>query len=90
MALAGPRRQHQEDLRARVAPDGAPLVGIEGDHRSGGRFQRLSGRLDLRGAVDDDEERVLLDLVISELLSGQQPDQDGAALVGGMEDDGRS
>ena len=52
--------------------------------------ERLAGGLDLRRAVDDDEERMLLDLVIAELLPGQQPDQDGAALVGGMQDDGRS
>ena len=66
------------------------LVRIEGDHRADTCVERLAGGLDLRRAIDDDEERVLLHLVISELLSGQQPDQDGTALVGGMQDDRRS
>jgi len=90
MAVPGPRRQHQQDLRSGVARHDVSLVRIKRDHRAHARVERLARGLDLRRAVHDDEERMLLDLVIAELLPGQQPDQDGSALVGGMQDDGRS
>jgi hypothetical protein len=67
-----------------------PLVGIERGHRADAGLELLAAALDPRAPVDDDDERVLLHLVIAELLSGEEPDQHGAALLGRVEDDRRA
>ena len=53
MALAGPGREQEQDLRPRVARDDPALVGLERDERARIGLQLLAARLDPRGPVDD-------------------------------------
>src|SRR5262249_1790219 len=90
VTLAGPRGEHQQDLRPRLARDDVPLVRVERDHGADAGFELVAARLDLGCSVDDDEKRVLLHLVVAELLPRKQSDQDGPARLRGMQDDGGS
>ncbi len=90
MALARPRRQEEEDLRAFPARDEVPLVGLEVNERSDRRLDRVGRRADPRRPLDDDDPGVLLDLMIAELLAGFEADQNSPGLVLAEQDDRRA
>src|SRR5215212_8930208 len=90
MASTGPRREKKKDPCAALARDRPPLVRLERHECPGPGVKRLSGSLDVHAPVDDDEEHVLLDLVLAELLSGLELDQNGTALCAGQEDGRRA
>ena len=87
MPRTGPGGQEEQDPRALGARDGAPLVGLERQERAGPSLELLAGRLDAHAAVDDEDERVLLDLVVAKLLPRIEPDQHGARGLVGVEHD---
>src|SRR5215208_2136875 len=87
---SGPWRQQQEDLRAAVAPDRMALIGLEVGERAGRGLDLAVGARDLRGALDDEEPCVLLDLVVAELLPWIEADEDRPRLVFALQDDGRT
>jgi hypothetical protein len=88
VALAGPRREEKKDLCAFLASHEMALVGLEVDEGSDGRFDLFSTCADPGGAVDDDDPRMLFHLMVAELLTGVEADEDGARLVFTQEDDG--
>ncbi len=90
MALARPRRQEKQDLRALLARDEVPLVRLEMHERPDRSLDRVARRSDPRRALDDDDPGVLFDLVIAELLARFEADQNGARLVLAQEDDRRA
>ncbi len=90
MALAGPRRQQEEELRAFLARDEVPLVGLEVHERSDRSLDRVGRGADPGRTLDDDDPGVLLDLVVAELLARFEADQDGARLVLAQQDDRRA
>src|SRR5581483_7697618 len=82
--------EQEQQAGAALARDRVPLVRLEEEERAGAGVDALARGLDAHRAVDDDEERVLLHLVVAELLPGLEPDQDGARrLVVRMENDRR-
>jgi hypothetical protein len=81
VALAGPRREHEQHACAALARDRSPLVGIEPEELTRLRIHRLVAAVDAGLAVDHEHERGLLHLVLSELLSWSQRDQDDATLA---------
>jgi len=81
VALAGPGREQHEDLRSLVARDRVPLVGLEVGKRTCLGFDLLAARADPRLSGYDQHPGVLLDLVVAELLSGVQSDQNRSRLV---------
>src|SRR4051794_30517463 len=89
MAVAGPRREHQQQPRIARGAHLVALAGIEDGEEPGparDRVARPARHLDL--AVDDDEMRALVDLMVAEQLAGGNGQRDGARLApGGMEDD---
>src|SRR4051794_7211202 len=90
MTRTGPRREEKENARAALARDRPPLIRLERHERPGPGVERLGRGLDVHAPVDDDEEHVLLDLVVAELLSRLELDQNGATLVAGQEDGRRA
>src|SRR5512133_2795717 len=64
------------------------FVRLEHRERPGAPGLGLAPGADLHGPVDDYEPRALLHLVLAELLSGRQRDEDGARVVLGVEHDG--
>ena len=81
MTGARPRREQEENLCPLLARDGVALVGLEVRERAGRRLDLLAAAADPRSALDDKEPGVLLDLVVAELLSGVQSDQNRSRLV---------
>ena len=81
MALARPRREQHEDLRALVARDRVTFVGLEVRKRSGLGVHLLAPGTNPRFSGDDKHPGMLLDLVVAELLSCIQSDQDRPRLV---------
>ena len=67
-----------------------PLVGLEADERPRRGLDDLVARTEGRGAVDDDNPRVLLDLVVAERLPGIEADEDRSGFILAPEDDGRA
>jgi hydroxyacylglutathione hydrolase len=63
------------------------LLLLEPNERPRHRLHRLAAGLDLHSTGDDDDVRVFVDLVVTELLPGIDTDQDRAGLLGRMEDD---
>lgn len=63
------------------------FVGLETGERPGRRLDGLVSRAEGRGALDDDDPRMLLDLVVAELLTRVEADEDGPRLVLAAEDD---
>ena len=88
MALAGPGASSS---RSRAPPSRADTEcrssGSKWTSVPGARLDGLAAGSDRHGAVDDEEPRVLLDLVVAELLSRLEPDQHRAARFLGVEDD---
>src|SRR5262249_7875930 len=87
--VAGPRREHEQ--QPRVA-DGAHLVALarveDREETGAARDRVVRPARDLDLALDDDEVRALVDLVVLELLAGRQEQRDRARLpAGGVEDD---
>ena len=90
VALAGPRGEDKQDARARRAGHGAALVGLESEQGALAGVEALDTRFDANVALDDDEKRGLLDLVVAELLAGVDSDEDGTRCLCGREHDRRS
>ncbi len=90
MALAGPGREQQEDLGARVAPHGMAFVGLEVRKGPRGGLDLLAPSSNSGRPVDDEEPRVLLHLVVAELLPRLEADQHRAGLVLAHQDDRRA
>ena len=88
VALAGPRREHEQEL-CTLSLATAALVGRERHEGARLGIELSPAASILACPVHDDDEGVLLDLVI-EPLPRVEADQDGAALVAGVEDDRRS
>ncbi len=89
MARPGPRSEEKQEPGPSFGRDGVPLPGLEEQERSRLRLEALAGGFDIDRALDDEDERVLPDLVVAELLARVEPDQDGSSLVVGVENDGR-
>ena len=67
-----------------------PLVGLEMRERPGGGLDAFVSRADLGTPVHDQHPGVLLDLMVAELLAGIEPDEDCAAWVLALQNDGRA
>src|SRR4029453_16018032 len=79
--LAGPGSETQQDASAAEAAHGPPLTRRERDERARPRRRRLAAGADLDVAFGHDDPRALLDLVVAQLLTGLEADEDGAGLV---------
>jgi hypothetical protein len=79
--LPGPGREQHEDFRSLVARDRVALVGLEVGKRPCLGFDLLAARADPRVSGYDEHPGVLFDLVVAELLSCIQADQNRARLV---------
>jgi len=90
VALAGPRRQQQEDPRPGVGRDRSPFVGVEHAKRPSPGVEQLTAGLDARVAFDDQNKRMLFDLMVTERLAGLEHDEDRAGRFVGVEHDGRA
>lgn len=90
MAGARPRGEEEEEPGAALRRDRVALVRLEVDDRPDSRVDGLAAGLDLRRPFDDDDPRVLLDLVLAELLARVEGDQDGSRLILGEEHGGRA
>jgi hypothetical protein len=90
VTLAGPGSEEEEDLGAAVTRDDMSLVWLERHESPGPGFEALTAGLDSGRALEDDDERILLHLVIAELLAGIEADEDGSRLRRGVEDDRRT
>src|SRR5829696_8318617 len=90
MTRARPGREQEKQLRPALARDGAALVGLEMRERPGWRLDLLAAGTDARASLDDEEPRVLLDLMVAELLPRVEPDEHGARLVLTQENDRRT
>src|SRR5262249_53234160 len=78
---AGPRREEEQQASAVTAGDRMPLVRLERDERPRTGVELLPVALDAHLAVDDQDERVLLHLVLAEFLPRLEPDQHRAPLL---------
>ena len=87
MALAGPRREEEEDARSLVARDGVALVWLEVDERADGAGELVRSRREARRPGHDDNPGVLLHLVLAELLTGLDLEQHGPCLGFAQQDD---
>jgi hypothetical protein len=63
------------------------LVGEEAGERARGGVDLLATGAERDRAVDDDDPRMLLHLVVAELLAGLEADEHGAGLVVAPQDD---
>ena len=90
VALAGPRREQEQDPRAVVGRDRPALVGVKPRENSGACIDRLAARLEPHLTVKDDDPRTLVHLMVAERLSGIQADQHRARLVVRLHDDRRA
>jgi len=88
--LAGPGREQQEDPRSAIGRDRSPFVGVEHAKRPGPGVERLTTGLDACVALDDQHERMLFDLMVTERLTGLEHDEDRAGRLVGVEHDGRA
>ena len=66
------------------------LVGLEVGERPGGGFDLSVRARNADGPLDDEQPRVLLDLVVAELLARIEADEDRSCLVFALEDDRRA
>src|SRR5439155_19249665 len=85
---AGPRSEQDQQPRSIRGANRSPLGRIELEERPRRRGDRALRRVDLDLAVDDDDPCPLSHLVLAELLSGIEPDQYRAAVLG-VENDRR-
>src|SRR5438045_3002800 len=90
MALARPRREEKEDPGAGLARDRAALVRLELEERAALGVARSARDFDLDGAVDDEQEGPLLDLVVTERLARFEHDEDRAGSLVRLEHDRRA
>jgi hypothetical protein len=90
VAGAGPRREKEQDSCSAGARDGAALIGLERDERAGRSLDRGRSRLRPHGPLEDDHEGAFLHLVVAQLLSRFEADQDRSTLLSRAENDGRS
>ena len=67
-----------------------PLFLFEPHERSRSGLERLIARLDPHLAGDDDDVRMLVDLVVAELLARIETDQNCPGLISREHDDGRT
>ena len=81
MAFTGPRGEEEQQARTAVAPHGMTLAGLEEEEAARHGLDRLPSCGHTRVAGDEENEGVLLHLVLTELLSGLEADQDRAGLV---------
>jgi hypothetical protein len=79
--------EHQKDAGAALAGHRPTLVGLEGHQRPRPRVERLSAGCDPDVSLDHDQEEALLDLVLAELLTRFELDQNGTAFVSGAQND---
>src|SRR3954453_1812878 len=87
VALAGPRREDQEQARVGGGADLVTLVRVEDRERPGRRGDPRAVLLDLHLAVEDDQVRALVDLVVLQGLSRRQAAHDRASLAAdGLQD----
>ena len=64
-----------------LARDGAPLVGLESEQLARLRVHRVAAGVDAGFTFDDEDERGLLHLMLSELLTRGERDEDDTALA---------
>src|SRR3954468_23617192 len=68
--LAGPRREDEQQPRLAAGANLVALAGLEHREQPGATGDRLTVAGDLHLAVDDDEMRALVDLVVLQRLAG--------------------
>lgn len=88
MTDARPGREQQENPCSVLGRDRPPFVGLEHAKRPWASLDRLIAGLDPRRAVDDQHERMLLDLMVAERLAGLEHDEHRAGRLVGVEHDG--
>src|SRR5438034_1264597 len=88
MTLAGPRREDEQDAGAVRGGDRAPLVHVEREEAAGSALDDLPAAVHADRPVHDGNERTLLHLMVSELLTGIEHDQHGAGSVVRAQHDG--
>ena len=91
VALAGPRREQQEDPRAR-RPSRSNGARPASNHarKPGPASTRLAAALDPHAPLEHDDPRALVHLVVAERLPGIEADQHRARLVLRVDDDRRA
>src|SRR5204863_2277774 len=80
----------QQDSRSVRGRNGVPLVRLEHAERAGARLDRVASGLDPRPPVEDEDVRVLFDLVLAERLSRVEDDEDRPGCVLRVENDRRA
>jgi hypothetical protein len=90
VALAGPGREQEQNFGTLVGLQGMALVRLEMSEGPRGRGNLLVAGPDAGVSVDDEDPRVLLDLVVSELLARLEADQNRAGLVFAHQNDRRA
>ena len=89
MALAGPRREHEQQPCAAEGGHRVPLVRIEAEEPAGPGVDEVAARLDPRLALDDENKSGLPDLVLAELVAGSERDEDDASFAVARVEHGR-
>src|SRR6185295_14669971 len=80
--FAGPRREHEENPRVILGAHLVPLLGRRERESAWPGLERFATRiLDLDPSVDDDDPGALVHLVILQLLTGGEVDEDRSALL---------
>src|SRR5262249_47327387 len=77
----GPWCQQEQEAGAVLGRHCASLVGRKRDERPGAGVDHSALALDPHLPLDDEHQRVLLDLVLAELLARLEPDEHCAPLV---------
>src|SRR5207247_3860699 len=89
VALAGPRREDEQNARTVDRGDRPTLVHVEGEEAARPALDGLAAAVDANRAVDDGDERPLLHLVVAELLARIESDQHGTSRIVRAQPDGR-
>src|SRR5262249_21295735 len=90
VALSGPRCEHEQDACSVPCGDRATLVRVEREEAARVALDGLAAALDTDRTVHDGDEGPFLHLVVAELLTGIERDQDRTRCRVGPQDDGRA
>ena len=87
MAIAGPRREEDQEPRIRERRDGVALARSELEHvPTPGRYAFAVRRRHLDLPLDHNDPSMLVNLVLLQLLAGRKTQQDHPRVLGGGED----
>jgi hypothetical protein len=84
MAIRWPRREDHHYPTTARARDLVPLVGLERQQRARSCLDGLTTGLDVRGSLDNHQPSPLAHLVLTELLTGREANDDRSRPVDGL------